>query len=98
MERASVLVNMKLIGQINMFIVVSYDIIDGKRRNKVLNELKNFGSRVQDSVFECDLSKNQIEELRAELQRIIDRKEDNVRYYFLCGACVEKIIVEGKGR
>jgi len=81
----------------DMFVVVSYDIINDKRRNKVLNELKNYGNRVQYSVFECDISKNQIEELRAELYRIIDKGEDSVRYYFLCGSCVEKIIVDGKG-
>ena len=79
-----------------MFVVVSYDIIDDKRRNRVLNELKNYGNHVQYSVFECDLTKDQIEELRAELHRIIDKRKDSVRYYFLCGSCVEKIIVDGK--
>ena len=80
----------------DMFVVVSYDIIDDKRRNRVLNELKNYGNHVQYSVFECDLTKDQIEELRAELHRIIDKRKDSVRYYFLCGSCVEKIIVDGK--
>ncbi|MEW6457063.1 MAG: CRISPR-associated endonuclease Cas2 [Acidobacteriota bacterium] len=80
-----------------MFVVVSYDIVDDKRRNRVLNELKNYGNHVQYSVFECDLNKKQIENLQAELRRVIDGKEDSIRYYFLCGSCIERIEVDGKG-
>ena len=38
-----------------MFIVVSYDISHTKRRNRLHRALKNFGTRVQYSVFECVL-------------------------------------------
>ncbi len=30
-----------------MFVVVSYDIVDDRRRNKVCKTLKDFGARVQ---------------------------------------------------
>lgn len=79
-----------------MFFVVIYDIVDDKRRNKILNELKNFGTRVQYSVFECDLERNQITELRAALGKMICEKRDSVRYYFICEECRRKTTIAGK--
>jgi CRISPR-associated protein Cas2 len=40
-----------------MFVVVAYDISDDPRRTKLHNTLKNFGTPVQYSVFECILAK-----------------------------------------
>ena len=39
-----------------MQFVVAYDIRQDRRRNKVMNTLKDFGLRVQYSVFECELT------------------------------------------
>ena len=80
-----------------MFIVVSYDIVDNKRRNKVANTLKNYGTRVQYSVFECLLELDYLNSLTDELRRIIEKNEDTVRIYRLCRSCVERIKVYGKG-
>ena len=41
-----------------MFIVISYDIPDNKRRTKVMKTLKNFGAHVQYSVVECELKRD----------------------------------------
>jgi len=79
-----------------MFVEVSYDITDDNRRNKVCNELKNYGERVQYSVFECNLSKLQIKELQTRLGRLINRRQDSVRYYFLCETCVRNVEVQGR--
>jgi CRISPR-associated protein Cas2 len=70
-----------------MYIVVSYDIADDKRRNKVMNELKNYGTHVQYSVFECDLSSTQVREMKMKLRKLIKQSEDSIRYYFLCKGC-----------
>ena len=82
-----------------MLIVVSYDIKDDKRRNKIHKELKNYGQWVQYSVFECDLTKEEYLRLRHALNRLIDRSmNDSVRFYFLCDGCsgrVERIGVRG---
>jgi CRISPR-associated protein Cas2 len=45
---------------LHMYLVVSYDIHDDKRRNRIHKVLKNFGERIQFSVFECDLTKDQL--------------------------------------
>jgi CRISPR-associated protein Cas2 len=75
-----------------MFIAVCYDIADNRRRNKVSNILEGFGTRVQESVFECDLSQKHLEELRERLEGVLT-KEDGLRYYFLCSECLSKVRV-----
>ena len=74
-----------------MFIVISYDIKDDKRRNKVYKTLKNYGQHVQLSVFECDLKKVDYLRLRRKLEKIIKGEEDSIRFYFLCGKDVKRI-------
>ena len=78
-----------------MFVTVSYDIGDDGRRNKVCNELKNYGERVQYSVFECDLNSAQTKELQGKLGTLINRRQDSIRYYFLCKGCMEKVSIQG---
>ena len=80
-----------------MFVVVSYDIVDDGRRIKVCNTLKNYGRRVQYSVFECDLKRADVERLQRKLRRLINTDEDSVRFYFLCESCVHRVQVMGQG-
>ena len=80
-----------------MFVVVSYDVVDDKRRTKMCETLKGFGAHVQYSVFECNLKADDFKRLRQKLKPLIKVGEDQVRYYFLCESCVERAIVDGKG-
>ena len=70
-----------------MFIVVSYDIVDDRRRRRVVKILKGYGERVQKSVFECLIGEPQFLKLKERVRGIIDSDEDNVRYYDLCRRC-----------
>ena len=75
-----------------MCLIVSYDIHDDKRRTRVHKVLKNFGERIQFSVFECDLTKEQILRMQHALVRIIkEEDQDSVRFYHLCDSCKRKI-------
>ena len=80
-----------------MFVVVTYDITDDRRRMHVSDELENFGARVNFSVFECHLEAESLADLKQRLAEKIDSSEDNVRYYVLCDACMKKIEIQGKG-
>jgi CRISPR-associated protein Cas2 len=80
-----------------MFIVVSYDIADDKRRVRVATELENFGQRVQYSVFECHLNETEIQELMRRMQALIDWDRDRVRYYTLCARDQSRIMIDGPG-
>lgn len=73
-----------------MNILVTYDVNTetsaGRRRlHKVAQTCKNFGQRVQFSVFECRVDEAQYEDLSAKLQRIMDPKSDSLRVYRLRG-------------
>lgn len=75
-----------------MYVVVSYDIADDKRRSRIHKTLKNFGERIQFSVFECNLTKEQLLRMQYALRRIIKEDEhDSVRFYHLCDSCQGKI-------
>lgn len=74
-----------------MYIVVSYDIPEDKRRTKIHSVLKSYGQWVQLSVFECHLTNTQYAKLRSRLSQLIQPHEDSIRFYFLCGCCQGKI-------
>ena len=78
-----------------MFIVVSYDIPDNRRRNRVFRLMKGYGIRVQYSVFECDLNGSHLRELRERLDALIVPQEDSIRFYSLCALDVDKIVCLG---
>ncbi len=79
-----------------MFYVVSYDIPDDRKRDRVSKILLDFGARVQYSVFECILDGKLLEKMIAKLSKIIS-DEDSVRIYALCAKCEGVAKVLGKG-
>lgn len=80
-----------------MLIVVSYDVVDDRRRTRLAHALKDFGKRVQYSVFECRLKDDQLARLRSRIEALIDAKEDSVRLYRLCQECTGKVEIQGTG-
>ena len=80
-----------------MFYVISYDIPDDKRRQKIAKTLLNYGSRVQYSVFEANITDKLLFEMISKLRRIICYKEDSIRIYKLCKECKKEIIILGIG-
>ena len=81
----------------SMLYVVSYDIPDDRRRTRVHSLLTGFGAWVQFSVFECFLDRKQRMLLEARLLEEIHQREDTIRIYGLCGACIPKVEVLGRG-
>jgi CRISPR-associated protein Cas2 len=80
-----------------MFVLISYDIVDNKIRGKVLRYLKDYGTRVQKSVFECNIDSNVYSDIKGELEGMINLKKDKVRFYPLCESCMKKIEISGWG-
>jgi CRISPR-associated protein Cas2 len=74
-----------------MFVVISYDISEDKRRTKIHKILKSYGQWMQFSVFECDLTDTQYAKLRSRLRKLIKDDEDSIRFYFLCACCQGKV-------
>ena len=74
-----------------MFVIISYDISEDKRRTKIHNILSSYGQWMQYSLFECELTKTEYAKLRSRLNKIINSETDSIRFYFLCGCCQNKI-------
>ena len=79
-------------------IIASYDIRNPRRLQRVAKVMKNYGSRVLKSVFECNLTMDKYMEMKHQAEMIINPMEDSIRYYFLCSKCVKNIEKIGKGR
>ena len=73
-----------------MFVVVVYDISNDRRRTRLHNVLKNFGTPVQYSVFECIGDGKQLEKMKKAVRRVIKPRRDRVRFYYLCQTCLTK--------
>ena len=74
-----------------MHYTVAYDITNDKRRNRVAKILKDFGKRVQYSIFECNTDRQAFLRLQDRLEKIIDFGEDTITFYHLCAACEKQI-------
>ncbi len=73
-----------------MNILVTYDVSTkdkpGQKRLRRMAKLcEGFGQRVQLSVFECEIRDTEYERLKAEALKIMDPKQDRVRFYRLVG-------------
>lgn len=77
--------------------MIAYDISDHKKRRIVCNHLLDNGLRVQYSVFECRLTKQQLKQLRQTLSELIE-KTDKIRWYPLCSWCEADINWQGNGK
>lgn len=71
-------------------ILVSYDVetqtdAGRARLRRVAKICKNFGQRVQLSVFECRVSRAQLEDLESKLLKVMQADKDSLRVYTLHG-------------
>ena len=71
-----------------MMVLVTYDVntetkAGQKRLRKVAKICKNYGQRVQYSVFECLIDPAQWTVFRERLIEVSDQGQDSLRFYFL---------------
>lgn len=71
-----------------MLVLITYDVntetAEGRTRlRKVSKQCVNYGTRVQNSVFECVVDNAQCLKLKAILTDIIDENLDSLRFYYL---------------
>jgi CRISPR-associated protein Cas2 len=78
-----------------MLYLICYDIVNNHRRNKVAKLLETYGLRVQKSVFECVLDDKQYEYLSKCLFRLLNKREDQIRFYPLSAHVRNKVVVLG---
>lgn len=80
-----------------MMVLITYDVstedaAGRKRLTKMAKTCKNYGQRVQLSVFECLVDPSEWAVLEKKLKEIIDTKKDSLRFYFLGSNYKPKIV------
>lgn len=71
-----------------MLVLVTYDVsvvaAGGQRRlRNIAKTCLDYGVRVQNSVFECEVDPAHFVALKNRLMEIFDPEEDSLRFYFL---------------
>ena len=71
-----------------MLVLITYDVntqtAAGRTRlRKVAKECTNYGQRVQNSVFECQMDAAKCRQVKDILEKIIDKETDSLRFYYL---------------
>ena len=79
-----------------MLMLVTYDVdtttsAGRKRLRLVAKQCVNYGQRVQNSVFECDVDAATAQIIKAKLTAIIDPKTDSLRFYNLGNAFQKRV-------
>ena len=77
-----------------MYILITYDInvTSNKGQKRLRNVAKiclNYGQRVQNSVFECKVTEADFLRIKKQLEDVIDKETDSLRFYRL-GANYDK--------
>jgi len=80
-----------------MFILISYDITNDRKRTRLAKKLLDFGPRVQKSVFEADVNKEELQKLKEMIGKVELGKEDSIRLYRLCLECKKNVQIWGVG-
>lgn len=62
------------------YVLIIYDIVSDKNRNKFVKEMEKYGYRVQKSAFEAYINDSQYKELIKRIDRF-NKDEDNIRVY-----------------
>lgn len=71
-----------------MLVVITYDIAltdaDGQQRLRQIAKIcEDYGTRVQYSVFECDIDSAQLVMLKDALLKVYQPEKDSIRIYYL---------------
>lgn len=71
-----------------MYVIITYDVetkskSGSKRLRNVAKICKDYGQRVQNSVFELQIYPTDLIEIKLKLENVIDKEKDSIRIYNL---------------
>lgn len=84
-----------------MYILVTYDVDttskEGAHRLRcIAKACMDYGQRVQNSVFECEVTEAQLCTLKNIINNVINIKKDSIRIYFLNKNSNRRVEILGK--
>ena len=76
-----------------MRFLICYDVVDDSLRSKIVKILESYGERIQYSVFEFNLTKARILEMKNKLikRKLLNKKRMSFSIYPLCEECYKKV-------
>lgn len=77
-----------------MLVICLFDISSDKCRRRVNKLLQGYGVRIQESVYECQLTHSQLSKIQGKIVKIIEAN-DRVHYYPLCGKDIAERKADG---
>ena len=80
-----------------MHVLITYDISDNRTRLKFFKFLREKGLHSQKSVFECDMSREEIGHVHSFARSLNLQEQDSVAVYPLCRRCSRRAILLGQG-
>jgi CRISPR-associated protein Cas2 len=85
-----------------VWVLITYDVATDtaagrSRLRRVAKTCENYGQRVQKSVFECTVTDNTYEQMKQQLLKIINEKEDSIRFYKLPEGREKRVEEFGQG-
>jgi CRISPR-associated protein Cas2 len=82
---------------IETLVWVIYDIVEDRPRTKIAKRCKEAGLyRVQKSVFLGTIERNRLDELRLQIEDLMDEAGDSVYIFPLCEQDFRKVILMGQ--
>lgn len=78
-------------------MIVAYDITNPRRLQKIARIMKDYGVRVQKSIFEVAVDSLLFHQMRHRVEQVMDVKADGVKYFALCPKCSDTLIALGIG-
>ncbi len=75
---------------------MAYDVTSNQRRARLAALLATWGDRIQRSVFECQLSADDFQELESRIAATIEPNRDVVQFFRQCAACVDDRVGVGQ--
>lgn len=77
-----------------MKVLVLYDIVDDKKRRRIINNCKDYGlERIQFSCFMGDLNRNFIDELSLKLEKTLGKAEGRIHIFPFAENITDKMMI-----
>lgn len=78
-----------------MNLIVAYDIADPRRLQRVAKVMRDYGLRVQKSIYEVDVGPAELVSMHRRVEQELEPSEDGVKFYPLCGRCPALVFAFG---
>jgi len=75
-----------------MRYIITYDIANDRKRTKLSTLLEAYGTRVNYSVYECELTQRQMDNLIVKIERhkLFNAQTDSLRFYYIHSSVLAK--------